>query len=89
MLLQPSASFRKIYDVSIQYLIFSAHFLISLYKFSDEPNPRTQYIGCYVTRYDSICIFLSWVLLLLYDKGAVVNYYRIIQIGVLNIVYMY
>ena len=38
-----------------------------------EPNGRTPYIGCYVTQYDPI-VFLSWCLLLIYDKGAVVDY---------------
>ncbi|CAA7267475.1 unnamed protein product [Cyclocybe aegerita] len=31
-----------------------------------EPNPRTPYIGCYAT-YASPIIFISWVLLLVYD----------------------
>jgi len=44
-----------------------------------EPNARTPYIGCYATQYDPIAIFLSWALLLLYDKGAVVDYYRILN----------
>ncbi|KAJ3510687.1 hypothetical protein NLJ89_g4528 [Agrocybe chaxingu] len=31
-----------------------------------EPNPRTPYVGCYAT-YASPIIFVSWVLLLVYD----------------------
>ena len=52
---------------------------ISYTFFLVEPNALTPYIGCYATQHDSIAIFFSWVLLLLYDKGAVVDYYRITQ----------
>ena len=45
---------------------------------SVDPNPRTLYVGCYATHTDSI-IFLDWVLLLIYDTGAIVIY-RVIQV---------
>jgi len=78
VVLPPSAYFCKVCDVSAHHLI-SGYSLYFLYFFSVEPNARTPYIGCYATQYDPIAIFLSWALLLLYDKGAVVDYYRILN----------
>ena len=78
--LPTSAFFCEVCDVSACYLI-SRYSLYFLYLFLVEPNVRTPYIGCYATRYNPVALFLSWVLLLLYDKGVVVDYYRITQSG--------
>ena len=41
--------------------------------FSVDPSPFAHYVGCYLTRSDPI-VFVSWVLLLLYDTGALLIY---------------
>ena len=41
---------------------------------SVNPNPLTPYVGCYPTQVDPI-IFISWILLLFYDTGAIVIYH--------------
>ena len=42
--------------------------------FSVDLNPSTPYLGCHATRMNPI-VFISWVLLLLYDTGTAVIYY--------------
>ena len=54
------------------FLTFPPAFLILF--ISVDPNPLTPYVGCYVTQVDPI-IFISWILLLFYDTGAIVIYH--------------
>lgn len=50
--------------------------LIALFfSLAVDPSPLTPYAGCHLTRSDPI-IFVSWVLLLLYDTGAIVIIYH-------------
>ena len=63
---ESAMSVRIIWSLVTPCIYYTFFFIV-------EPNGRTPYIGCYVTQYDPI-VFLSWCLLLIYDKGAVVDY---------------
>ena len=81
VVLQRLASSCKMCDVSIQCSVFDLWLLTAslILFFPVGPSPLTQYAGCHLTRSDPI-IFVSWVLLLLYDTGALLIY-RTMQSG--------
>ena len=77
VVLQPLASICKVCDVSLQCSFFDLWLLTASFMlfFAVGPSPLTYYAECYLTQKDPI-VFVSWVLLLLYDTGAVVIYRR-------------